>query len=124
MSAEEHAWRFVDWVAGIAAAVASAALGFVMSSRDRLTKLEERVADHERYNLDRGPIIYSTKGRVDLLDAEVVLFEVQTAAARTRAAAPRTLAGPPRRRCTTCSSAAADPTSAAPMSASRSTATT
>ena len=71
MSAEEHAWRFVDWVAGIAAAVASAALGFVMSSRDRLTKLEERVADHERYNLDRGPIIYSTKGRVDLLDAEI-----------------------------------------------------
>lgn len=69
--AEDQSWRLLEWLSGIATLIASASLGFVMKSRDRLTKLEERVAQHESTNQTRGPVLYDTQRRVDKIETEM-----------------------------------------------------
>jgi len=68
---DEHSWGFMQWLSGIATFIASAAFGFVFSARDRMTRLEQRVEEHDRANASRGPVIYDTQRRVDQIQSDI-----------------------------------------------------
>lgn len=75
--ADEQSFRIVDWLAGLATLISSAAVGFVMRASDRLTLLEERIKEHDKRMDTRGPVLYDTQKRVAALESEMAHINVK-----------------------------------------------